>query len=51
VTTPDGEPGLNYLCPGYKAFFHRVDPAMKRMCELLRRDQAPAAIMGEYRTS
>jgi uncharacterized protein len=49
VTTPDGEPGLNYLCPGYKAFFHHVDAPMKRMCELLREDRAPAEIVAEYR--
>ena len=48
VTTPDGEPGLNYLCPGYKAFFHHVDAPMKRMCELLREDRAPAEIVAEY---
>ena len=48
VTTPDGEPGLNYLCPGYKAFFHHVEAPMKRMCELLREDRAPAEIVVEY---
>ena len=46
---PDGQPGLNYLCPGYKAFFHHVDAPMKRMCELLRSERAPADIVAEYR--
>ena len=46
--TPDGEPGLNYLCPGFKAFFHHIDPPMRRMCELLRADRAPSEIVTEY---
>jgi uncharacterized protein len=46
IETPDGEPGLNYLCSGYKAFFHHVDRPMKIMAELLRRDRAPAEVMG-----
>jgi uncharacterized protein len=45
IQTPDGEPGLNYLCAGYKAFFAHVDRPMKIMAELLRRDHAPAEIM------
>jgi uncharacterized protein len=36
LTTPDGEPGLNYLCAGYKAFFQRVDEPMKMLAALLR---------------
>jgi uncharacterized protein len=36
LSTPDGEPGLNYLCAGYKAFFTHIDPAMHLMAELLR---------------
>ncbi|MCJ7443090.1 MAG: anaerobic sulfatase maturase [Methanotrichaceae archaeon] len=35
--TPDGEPGLNYLCSGYKAFFNHIDRPMRIMADLLRR--------------
>jgi uncharacterized protein len=45
IRTPDGEPGLNYLCAGYKAFFTHVDQPMKIMAQLLRRNRAPAEIM------
>lgn len=34
--TPDGEPGLNYLCAGYKAFFTHIDRPMRMMAGLLR---------------
>lgn len=43
--TPDGEPGLNYLCAGYKMFFNHIDPYMKFMAEELRRNGAPANVM------
>jgi uncharacterized protein len=45
IRTPDGEPGLNYLCAGYKAFFTQIDRPMKIMTQLLRRNRAPAEIM------
>ena len=45
IETPDGEPGLNYLCAGFKDFFHHVDPAMKFMSRLLRQGRAPSEIM------
>src|SRR2546425_3180326 len=45
IETPDGEPGLNYLCAGYKAFFKHVDHPMRIMAELLRHNRAPAEVM------
>jgi len=33
---PDGEPGLNYLCAGYKSFFTHIDGPMRLMARLLR---------------
>ena len=48
IHTPDGEPGLNYLCPGFKAFFHHVDPAMRFMGERLRAGRAPSDIVARY---
>ncbi len=47
MTTPDGEPGLNYLCAAYKKFFHHVAPYMEFMGrELLNR--RPASRVMEY---
>jgi uncharacterized protein len=45
LTTPDGEPGLNWLCAGLKAFFAHVDRPMRIMAELLRRGQYADSIM------
>jgi len=39
MKTLDGQPGLNYLCPGYKAFFRHIDFAMRLMAHLLRSGQ------------
>jgi uncharacterized protein len=44
LRTPDGEPNLNYLCEGYKLFFHHIDPYMKFMSEELRAGRAPANV-------
>ena len=45
LNTPDGEPGLNYLCSGYKYFFNYIDPFMKFMAAELRAGRPPANIM------
>jgi uncharacterized protein len=45
IRTPDGEPGLNYLCAGYKLFFHHIGPAMQTMAGLLREGRYADEIM------
>jgi radical SAM additional 4Fe4S-binding domain len=45
VNTPDGKPGLNYLCEGYKLFFKHVEPFMKFMAEELKNKRPTANVM------
>jgi uncharacterized protein len=45
LLTPDGEPGLNWLCEGLKYFFARSDRYMRAMAELLRQKREAAEIM------
>jgi uncharacterized protein len=49
IKTPDGEPGLNYLCEGYKAFFHHIDGPMRFMANELAHRRAPANVMSFIR--
>ena len=45
LLTPEGEPGLNWLCEGLKLFFSRTDRRMKMMAALLREGREAADIM------
>ena len=45
LETASGEYGLNYLCAGYKHFFHHIDPYMKFMAEELKQNRPPARVM------
>jgi uncharacterized protein len=45
IHTPDGEPGLNYLCAGYKLFFNHIDRPMRIMADLLRRGRFADEVM------
>ncbi len=45
LRTPQGEPGLNYLCAGYKRFFHHIDTPMRILGALLQAGRPPSEIM------
>jgi uncharacterized protein len=45
TATSSGEYGLNYLCAGYKHFFHHIDPYMRFMANELKHGRAPARVM------
>jgi uncharacterized protein len=45
IKTPEGQPGLNYLCEGYKAFFKHADKPMKIMAGLIRRSRLAEEVM------
>jgi serine-type anaerobic sulfatase-maturating enzyme len=47
--TPDGRPGLNYLCEGYKMFFKHVEPYMEYMAREFRNKRPPANVMSWIR--
>jgi len=49
IKAPTGEPGLNYLCAGYRAFFAHIDQPMRQMTALLREGRAPADVMSKHR--
>lgn len=45
INTPDGEPGLNYLCSGYKHFFQHIDMPMRYMANMIRNHSSPTSVM------
>ena len=51
VTIPDGAEGLNYLCAGYKAFFHHVDGSMRLMADLVRANRPASDIVSVFARS
>jgi uncharacterized protein len=45
IETPSGEPGLNYLCAGWKGFFHRVNEPYKILRLLLNSGRSATEVM------
>lgn len=48
MSAPDGEPGLNYLCPGYKKYFRHLTPYMNAMAQLVSHKQPASLIMQAF---
>ena len=48
IRTPDGEPGLHYLCAGYQQFFRHVDEPMRVMAGLIRSGADATAVREWY---
>ncbi len=48
LTTPDGEPGLHYLCAGYQRFFRHIDEPMRVMADLLSRGEDATGLRDWY---
>ena len=49
ATTPDGEAGLNYLCPSYKAYFGHITQAMNAMAKLVSHGQPAELVMQAFK--
>ncbi len=45
IETPSGEPGLNYLCAGWKGFFHRINEPYKILTMLMRSGRPASDVM------
>jgi uncharacterized protein len=50
IQTPDGEPGLSYLCAGYKKFFAHIDSPMREMAALVQKGQPAVDFMKQGAT-
>ena len=48
IETPDGQPGLNYLCAGYKHYFRHITPYLNAMAKLIAHGQPAELIMQAF---
>ncbi len=44
IDSPDGEPGLNYLCAGFRKFYRHVEPYMDFMANEIRSGRAASNV-------
>lgn len=48
MTTTDGEPGLNYLCSGFRRYFRYLPPYLKAMSDLIASGRPASDIMNVH---
>lgn len=49
VSSPDGEPGHNYLCEGYFAWFHHADTLLRAMADAVTAGRPATTVMDSLR--
>ena len=49
AASPYGEPGLHYLCPGYRKFFRHVRKYLRPLAQLLKHGQPASLIMEAFK--
>lgn len=47
--SPDGEAGMNYLCPSYEKYFRHITQAMNAMAQIVSHGLPAASIMEAYK--
>lgn len=48
ASAPDGEPGLNYLCPSYLKYFRHITQSMNAMAQLVANGQPASLVMQAF---
>jgi uncharacterized protein len=49
MAAPDGQPGMNYLCPSYEKYFRHITRAMNALAQIVGNGMPASAIMDAYK--
>ncbi|MBA5636882.1 anaerobic sulfatase maturase [Duganella sp. LX20W] len=49
MVSPDGQPGMNYLCPSYEKYFRHITRAMNALGQIVASGMPASAIMEAYK--
>lgn len=48
MTSPDGESGMNYLCPSYEKYFRHITPAMNALAKVMAAGFPASSVMQAF---